>query len=201
MALTVDYYFAPNSPWTYARLRALRADRASGRRRHQRAAGRSGRQGSSRSRAGCRWPKRAPQRQSLPAARVEGLASSEPAHRAAAEVLSGQRGRRRQADHRGRHARRQRGRDAHRRPHPARRVGGRAQHRRRATWRRCSKPNGLPAQRLDASMSQAVHQRYEQDSQRAIAAGVFGAPATWSRARIFWGQDRLDFLQRRLAKG
>ena len=50
------------------------------------------------------------------------------------------------------------------------------------------------------SMSQAVHQRYEDDSRRAIAAGVFARPATWSRA-IFWGQDRLDFLQRRLAKG
>lgn len=59
----------------------------------------------------------------------------------------------------------------------------------------------LPAQRLDASMSQAVHQRYEQDSQRAIAAGVFGAPSYVVEGEIFWGQDRLDFLQRRLAKG
>jgi carboxymethylenebutenolidase len=60
---------------------------------------------------------------------------------------------------------------------------------------------GLPAQRLDDSMSQAVHQRYEQDSQRAIAAGVFGAPSYVVEGEIFWGQDRLDFLQRRLAKG
>ena len=60
---------------------------------------------------------------------------------------------------------------------------------------------GLPSQRLDDSMSQAVHQRYEQDSQRAIAAGVFGAPSYVIDGEIFWGQDRLDFLQRRLAQG
>ncbi|MBV9890724.1 MAG: 2-hydroxychromene-2-carboxylate isomerase, partial [Rhizobacter sp.] len=34
----------------------------------------------------------------------------------------------------------------------------------------------LPARRLDDSQSQAVHERYEADSQRAIDNGVFGAP-------------------------
>jgi len=60
---------------------------------------------------------------------------------------------------------------------------------------------GLPARRLDDSMSQAVHVRYERDTQRAIDAGVFGAPSYVVDGEIFWGQDRLDFLQRRLAKG
>lgn len=60
---------------------------------------------------------------------------------------------------------------------------------------------GLPARRLDDSMSQAVHVRYEQDSQRAIDAGVFGAPSYVVDGELFWGQDRLDFLQRRLARG
>src|SRR5512147_156098 len=60
---------------------------------------------------------------------------------------------------------------------------------------------GLPARRLDDSMSQAVHVRYERDTQRAIEAGVFGAPSYVVDGEIFWGQDRLDFLQRRLAKG
>jgi carboxymethylenebutenolidase len=60
---------------------------------------------------------------------------------------------------------------------------------------------GLPARRLDDSMSQAVHVRYEQDTQRAIDAGVFGAPSYVIDGEIFWGQDRLDFVQRRLAKG
>jgi 2-hydroxychromene-2-carboxylate isomerase len=60
---------------------------------------------------------------------------------------------------------------------------------------------GLPAHRLDDSMSQAVHLRYEADTQRAIEAGVFGAPSYVVDGEIFWGQDRLDFLQRRLARG
>jgi 2-hydroxychromene-2-carboxylate isomerase len=60
---------------------------------------------------------------------------------------------------------------------------------------------GLPARRLDDSHSQRVHQRYEADTQRAIEAGVFGAPSYVVDGEIFWGQDRLDFLQRRLAKG
>ena len=60
---------------------------------------------------------------------------------------------------------------------------------------------GLPARRLDDSMSQAVQERYERDTQRAIDAGVFGAPSYVIEGEIFWGQDRLDFVQRRLAKG
>jgi 2-hydroxychromene-2-carboxylate isomerase len=58
----------------------------------------------------------------------------------------------------------------------------------------------LPAKRLDDAMSQAVHERYELDSQRAIEAGVFGAPSYVIDGEIFWGQDRLDFVQRRLAR-
>jgi len=60
---------------------------------------------------------------------------------------------------------------------------------------------GLPAKRLDESMSQAVHERYEADSQRAIDAGVFGAPSYVIDGELFWGQDRLDFVQRRLQAG
>jgi len=56
----------------------------------------------------------------------------------------------------------------------------------------------LPAARLEESHSQAVHERYEADSQRAIDAGVFGAPSYVLDGEIFWGQDRLDFLARRL---
>lgn len=59
----------------------------------------------------------------------------------------------------------------------------------------------LPAQRLDASHAAAVQARYETDSQRAIDAGVFGAPSYVVDGELFWGQDRLDFLQRRLARG
>jgi carboxymethylenebutenolidase len=59
----------------------------------------------------------------------------------------------------------------------------------------------LPARRLDDAHSQAVHERYDRDSELAIAAGVFGAPSYVIDGEIFWGQDRLDFVARRLARG
>ena len=43
-----------------------------------------------------------------------------------------------------------------------------------------------------------MHERYEQDTRLAIEAGVFGAPSYVVDGEIFWGQDRLDFVQRRL---
>lgn len=57
---------------------------------------------------------------------------------------------------------------------------------------------GLAEQRLVQSDSQAVHERYEADTQAAIDAGVFGAPSYVVAGEIFWGQDRLDFLERKL---
>jgi 2-hydroxychromene-2-carboxylate isomerase len=57
---------------------------------------------------------------------------------------------------------------------------------------------GLPASRLDDALTQAVHERYEVDSERAIEAGVFGAPSYVIDGELFWGQDRLDFVERRL---
>ena len=60
---------------------------------------------------------------------------------------------------------------------------------------------GLAERRLEDSQSQSVHERYEQDSQRAIDTGVFGAPSYVVDGEMFWGQDRLDFVERRLARG
>ncbi len=57
---------------------------------------------------------------------------------------------------------------------------------------------GLPTDRLTASRAEAVQQRYDADTQRAIDSGVFGAPSYVINGEIFWGQDRLDFVQRRL---
>jgi 2-hydroxychromene-2-carboxylate isomerase len=57
----------------------------------------------------------------------------------------------------------------------------------------------LPVERLDESQAQAVHERYESNTQRAIEAGVFGAPSYRVDGEIFWGQDRLDFVERALA--
>jgi 2-hydroxychromene-2-carboxylate isomerase len=61
--------------------------------------------------------------------------------------------------------------------------------------------HSLPARRLEDAHSQAVHERYEADSEMAIAAGVFGAPSFVIDGELFWGQDRLDFVARRLARG
>ena len=58
----------------------------------------------------------------------------------------------------------------------------------------------LPARRLEESHSQAVAERYEANTQRAIDAGVFGAPSYVLGGEIFWGQDRLDFVERALAR-
>jgi 2-hydroxychromene-2-carboxylate isomerase len=48
--------------------------------------------------------------------------------------------------------------------------------------------------------SAAVAARYVQHSQEAIARGVFGAPTYVFQDELFWGQDRLDFLERALAR-
>jgi 2-hydroxychromene-2-carboxylate isomerase len=58
---------------------------------------------------------------------------------------------------------------------------------------------GLDPARLEQSHSQAVQERYEANTQQAIDAGVFGAPSYVIDGEIFWGQDRLDFVERRLA--
>ena len=59
---------------------------------------------------------------------------------------------------------------------------------------------GLPAARLEQSHSQAVQEQYEANTQQAIDAGVFGAPSYVVGGEIFWGQDRLDFVARALAR-
>ena len=57
----------------------------------------------------------------------------------------------------------------------------------------------LPASLLEQSHSQAVQVRYETCTQAAIDVGVFGAPSYVIDGEIFWGQDRLDFVERALA--
>ncbi|MCO4864359.1 2-hydroxychromene-2-carboxylate isomerase [Cupriavidus sp. WGlv3] len=52
---------------------------------------------------------------------------------------------------------------------------------------------------LKASEAQSVQAAYAQNTQDAISAGVFGAPWYVFDGEPFWGQDRLDFLDRALA--
>lgn len=57
---------------------------------------------------------------------------------------------------------------------------------------------GFAEQRLEQSHSQAAQEQYEANTQAAIDAGVFGVPSFCLDGEIFWGQDRLDFLERAL---
>ena len=58
---------------------------------------------------------------------------------------------------------------------------------------------GLPARRLGDAQTPEVQATYDLNTERALALGVFGAPTYAVGSERFWGQDRLDFLQRRLA--
>ena len=58
---------------------------------------------------------------------------------------------------------------------------------------------GLDAARLEQSQQPDVQARYNEHTGQAIDAGVFGAPSYVIDGEIFWGQDRLDFVARRLA--
>ncbi|MBK9135620.1 MAG: 2-hydroxychromene-2-carboxylate isomerase [Betaproteobacteria bacterium] len=58
--------------------------------------------------------------------------------------------------------------------------------------------NALAASLLAESDEPEIAARYEANTQRALAAGVFGAPSYVVDGENFWGQDRLDFLERRL---
>ena len=44
-------------------------------------------------------------------------------------------------------------------------------------------------------------ERRKADTQAALDRGVFGAPSYVINDEIFWGQDRLDFVEKRLARG
>ncbi len=46
-----------------------------------------------------------------------------------------------------------------------------------------------------------VKTRYARYTEEAVARGVFGAPFFIYRDEPFWGQDRLEFLERALARG
>ncbi len=59
---------------------------------------------------------------------------------------------------------------------------------------------GLAAERIAQSSSEEVKAIYEENTRQAIEAQVFGAPSYVLGGEIFWGQDRLDFLQRALAR-
>jgi carboxymethylenebutenolidase len=57
---------------------------------------------------------------------------------------------------------------------------------------------GLPPELLAHSQSATVQDQYDANTRAAIEAGLFGAPSYCVDGEIFWGQDRLEFLERKL---
>jgi 2-hydroxychromene-2-carboxylate isomerase len=57
---------------------------------------------------------------------------------------------------------------------------------------------GIAADRWLAARAPAAQDAYMAYTRQAMDAGVFGAPSYVVDGEIFWGQDRLEFLQRRL---
>ncbi len=53
---------------------------------------------------------------------------------------------------------------------------------------------------LAHSRGDKAARRYADDTEEAIARGVFGAPSYFVDNELFWGQDRLDFVERALAR-
>ena len=59
----------------------------------------------------------------------------------------------------------------------------------------------LDAARLTQANEEKVQQTYQTYTDEALKVGVFGAPSYVVDGEMFWGQDRLEYLQRRLQAG
>jgi 2-hydroxychromene-2-carboxylate isomerase len=59
----------------------------------------------------------------------------------------------------------------------------------------------LDVARLDQSKLPGAQSTYQTYTDEALKVGVFGAPTFVVDGELFWGQDRLEFLQRRLQAG
>lgn len=70
-----------------------------------------------------------------------------------------------------------------------------------ATRRAIVAEAGLPDDLHARAAAPATAGRYATYTQQALEAGVFGAPSYVVDGEIFWGQDRLDFVARRLHAG
>lgn len=69
------------------------------------------------------------------------------------------------------------------------------------TLRAIAQENGFDAEELlRYASSDAVKAAYDSYAQEAIERGVFGAPSFIIEGELFWGQDRLDFVERALAR-
>ncbi|WZB75346.1 2-hydroxychromene-2-carboxylate isomerase [Achromobacter insuavis] len=69
------------------------------------------------------------------------------------------------------------------------------------TLRDIVREQGLDAAALMAAAEQpAARQAYRDNTDAAVAAGVFGSPSYVYRGELFWGQDRLEMLEEAVAR-
>ena len=54
---------------------------------------------------------------------------------------------------------------------------------------------------LAKAFDPATRSRYREFTEQALELGIFGAPTYVYKGELFWGQDRLEFLDRALARG
>ena len=50
----------------------------------------------------------------------------------------------------------------------------------------------------DLAKSEKIAKIYQDNTEEAVAKNVFGSPTYIYNNELFWGQDRLDFLERAL---
>lgn len=65
----------------------------------------------------------------------------------------------------------------------------------------CAENGRKPDFLWEAEQNEETKRRYDAYTQEAIDRQVFGAPTYVYKDELFWGQDRLDFLDRALARG
>jgi 2-hydroxychromene-2-carboxylate isomerase len=70
------------------------------------------------------------------------------------------------------------------------------------TIRAITKSCGFNADELlKAAAAPDIQAEYDSNTEEAVRRGVFGAPTWIINGENFWGQDRLEFVERALAKG
>ena len=60
--------------------------------------------------------------------------------------------------------------------------------------------NGLSGEYLEHADYPSVANIYDANCEAAKADNIFGVPTYFANGEMFWGQDRLDFLDRALAR-
>ena len=69
-----------------------------------------------------------------------------------------------------------------------------------ATMKAIATECGLAGALEQRAQAPEIAEKYAALTREAIARGVFGAPTYVVEDELFWGQDRLDFLDRKMAK-